>query len=189
MLKSQIVCLLYCLAVTWTCAAQQRDPVLEGYMKISRVSTRDKEAAIKEYDRGIALLPNRPECYYRKANVLMSQDEYQKAIDTINILLEKEPEHADALILKGTAYYNLELPIKRLKRQSYSLALASLSRKIQQHPKDYEARAKRAYLYSVLGDRATGSSELERILKEDPGNHYARIQRNVMKAHEITFKP
>ena len=193
MMKCKLTCLLLCVAAASACATTPKDFGLDDYLKLYReasiLSDRDEMGAIREFDRGLALLPNLPECYYGKANVLMSQKEYQKAIDVIKILIEKDPEHVDALILQGTAYYNLEIPIKKLKRQSYSSALASLSRKIQQNPDDYRARAKRAYLYFVLGDRDTGRAEIERILKESPGNQDARVQRNLMKSYELTSKP
>lgn len=124
-------------------------------------------AEIREYKKqGIAVDASTGRSYdlnqysaisaYNSANALFSKGEFKKALDILNMILEKEPDYGSALKLKEEVerVYELKLIIDKaessFKTQSMDTVIKSVTELLNKAPNQYQyylMRAK-AYLYT-----------------------------------------
>ncbi len=79
-----------------------------GSVKVDRVS-KNFGAALEELDK-LARIPSpaaRARLHYARAEVLMDQENFKEALDEIGAVLRGNPNHADALILRGKLQYQM----------------------------------------------------------------------------------
>jgi len=79
-----------------------------GSVKVDRV-TKNFGAALEELDK-LIMMPAasaRARVHYARAEVLMDQENYKDAFDEIAAVLRSDPNHADALILRGKIQYRM----------------------------------------------------------------------------------
>ncbi len=94
-------------------AREHRDSELHvraalGSVRIDRIS-KNFGAALDELDTLMRIrLPGvRAGVHFARAEVLMDQETYREALDEVDIVLRENPNHADALILRGQIQYQM----------------------------------------------------------------------------------
>lgn len=79
-----------------------------GSIRVDRAS-KNFSAALDELDK-LMRLPNpefRMQVHYTRAEVLMEQENYAKALEELEAVLRRDPKHPDALILRGKVHYQM----------------------------------------------------------------------------------
>ncbi len=79
-----------------------------GSVKVDRVS-KNFSSALEELDRLLRMggLGARPRIHYARAEVFMDQENYKNALDEVTAVLREEPNHPDALILRGKVHFQM----------------------------------------------------------------------------------
>ena len=128
-------------------------------MAYTQYQAHDKEKAIVEVDRAIALNPNLPEAHSLRGRLAFLESDLKGAEAEFRKALALDPNSFDALLWLGT-----------LLREQGRLEQAheELGRAIQLRPQDIRARYQFARLCSDEGDDARAATLLEGLVKDDP---------------------
>lgn len=104
----------------------------------------------------------------RKARILLSREESDQALTTIDRALQLEPRRLQLRVLRGAA---------RLSRNEAELALQDFDYVLQRQPHSPESLRWRACAWSVLGNHDKALADLTVILERDPNNIDALLMR------------
>ncbi|WP_300506399.1 AAA family ATPase [uncultured Duncaniella sp.] len=99
--------------------------------------------AIANYDKALTLLPDYLPALYGRALANMTLEDYMSAIRDFENVIRQEPDHFDALVRMGLAYFNLSDPHNAMDRCLVALNLSETN--------DYP-RPALSTLHSLLAD-------------------------------------
>lgn len=99
--------------------------------------------AVANYDKALTLLPGYIPAHYGRALALMTLEDYTAAITDFDEVLRHDPEHFDALLRMGLAYFQLSDSHNAMDRCLVALSLSE----IKEYP-----RPQLSQLHSLLAD-------------------------------------
>src|SRR5437016_7562807 len=82
------------------------------------------EDARTAFRRAIELDPSIPQNYYNLALVNLAEKQYTRAVTPLETYLQLDPQNAEAHLLLGRAYHNLNQTVPAIRQFKRSLALA-----------------------------------------------------------------
>lgn len=140
-----------------------------------------------EYGRALSALEQAEGLLDRDAAVFIdlavvhaALDDYWAAVDALNAALDLEPNMADALVLRGSAYRRLEFP---------SLATDDLERALASDAKNLDVLLELGLLAREQGDKAAARQHWIRILEIAPESSAADAVRRHLADMDISREP
>ncbi|AGW12627.1 tetratricopeptide repeat protein [Megalodesulfovibrio gigas] len=123
-----------------------------------------------DYDKGIELITkalqsgklgpeNLPIAYYNRGNAWYHKKDLAKALEDLNLALEKNPSFAEALIKRGQIFKD---------KNDYAAAMADLDQAVALAPENPKAYFVRGLLYSLNGDAAKAMEDFADASRLDP---------------------
>jgi len=126
------------------------------------------EQANVAYTAALTLTPHDPELYIDRSMVLAATKNYWKAIDDLNVALEKDAQNADALALRASAYRYVE---------AQELAMQDATAAVSIDPDNVNALLERGILYWLVDQLARARRDWEHIVEVDPKSRAADLAR------------
>jgi len=176
------------------------------YRGIARNSLGDKQEAINDYTKSIAINPQNANTYYNRGNAKSSSGDNQGAIDDFTKAIDINPQDANAYYTRGNAKtslgdnqgaivdYNAAIALDPQFANAYynrssaknSLgdkngAIADLTKAISANPQDADAYKIRAKIRGSLGDRQGAITDLTKVIAFNPHDAIAYNTRGLMK--------
>jgi tetratricopeptide (TPR) repeat protein len=125
----------------------------------------NSEAALKEFERAIAINPKLTVAYLRAGDIYREQGDYTAAERRYGTAAQVEPASFDAQYLHGLA-------LQLLNR--YSDAVRAYIRALTINPRDFNANLNLATTYLQLGEPQQALAYAQRAVELDPKNSAAR---------------
>ncbi len=146
------------------------DSKVENAEIILKMGEKDLERILKDFD-----LPNTDEgfelaCLHEKAQVLMHQHNFERAIKTSHELISKKPDFAPAYNNLSLIYYQDDQPEKAVETAQRVLAL---------QPDNFHALGNLAKFYFFLGKRQEASHYaelLQKIVSDNPMIYVKKVE-------------
>lgn len=107
------------------------------------------------FDGALKLLPGNTDLLIDRAEAYAEEKKYWNAIDDLNQALEQEPNRADALVFRASAYRRLP--------NGLDLARTDIDRALKIAPDDVPALLERGNIRSLKGDFAGASADWSRV--------------------------
>jgi len=139
---------------------KEYDYWLYGNIGIAYVGMGNTDAAIKAYDRSLAMNPECPETYMNRATVYDELGQFDLAFSDYSNAIKYNPQFAQAYHNRAILYY---------RRGEFARAVRDLTRAIEIIPEFLTAYYFRGQIYSVMGERDKAISDLDKVLKLKPG--------------------
>ena len=117
------------------------------------------EGARTAFRRAIELDPSVPQNYYNLALVNLSEKQYARAVGPLETFLRLDPDNAEAHLLLGRAYHNLNRTVPAIEQFKKALALA---------PQLPLAHYHLGYAYQSQGNRKPALDEFKREIELNP---------------------
>ena len=117
------------------------------------------EDARTAFRRAIEIDPSVPQNYYNVALVNLSEKQYARAVSPLETYLRLDPDNAEAHLLLGRAYHNLNRTVSAIEQFKKALALA---------PQLPLAHYHLGYAYQSQGNRKAALDEFKKEIEINP---------------------
>lgn len=142
--------------------AKHRANQLEGALHIREEAATDEEE--EEFVEKSSLKSQAVEAY--------RNEEYQKAIELVNQLMEFGPDDADSYFIRGIAKHELG---------QYQAAIDDFDRAIELDPKNADSYFSRGFAKAALDEYEAAIDDYDRAIELDPGHVDAHLDRTETK--------
>lgn len=112
------------------------------------------------------------EAYHHRAIALRALNEYESAIDDLNVYLAARPDDLDALVLRARSYIAL---------RENDAALADLNTVIEADDQHADAYYRRGYVHYSLGDVQAALDDFTAVIAIEPDHIHAIVNRGVTR--------
>jgi tetratricopeptide (TPR) repeat protein len=120
--------------------------------------------AIQQLERARALAPSFTNAAFQLARLFFLADDYSRALEQANHVLQLAPHHQPALLLKGASLAQLK---------SYDQAISPLTEVLALQSTNGVARTARAYAYLQLGNLEAALQDYQTVVRADPKAYQA----------------
>jgi tetratricopeptide (TPR) repeat protein len=141
----------------------------------------DVNTAIAKYHAMLKLDPKLAPAYNNLGLLYFQQNDYARAIESLEQGMRADPKMTTALVPLGTAYFQIG---------QFAKSREVLDRAVRLNPSDETAQLYRARSLFSLGQREAGSEALQKLLQKSPGNVEAlyTLGQMYMKLAQETLK-
>jgi tetratricopeptide (TPR) repeat protein len=136
----------------------------------------DPKRAFDAATLALSLSPNDTGLLIDRAVAAGNMDQYQDAIDDLDIVLKADPHRVEALVLRGSAWRHLN---------QLDLAQDDITRALTIDPDDAEALLERGILRQRGGDAAGARADWQRAITLDPDSTTADLAQQNLALLEV----
>ena len=146
----------------------------EGFCFLGQIEASQElpsDAALKNFNKAIALDSNYVEAWYQLARYYMETKEYARARVLLLRAIDLNPLHEKSQSRLGMAYYYLN---------NFDLATKAYQTALAINPADFNTRYNLGEVYYALGDSAHAMIEFNKTLECNPGHTEANFKQGLL---------
>lgn len=140
------------------------------------------DKCVSEYTESLRYNPHNPTAYYRRGIAYLklqlfnlAEEDYKKAIEEANLLIQKYPNNAELYQARGATYGS---------HGEYKQALADFNRAIQINPQYAFAYNNRGLVYRNKGDYDRAIADFNQAIRLNPNEADTYLNRGITYTHK-----